>query len=241
MTKILQLKISLEDITPKIWRRFLVKENTTFQELHDIIQAVMGWSDYHMFEFQINDICILADEEGHNPAENSLKKLYESPEFIKMIEQTKLKNGSASLDIDKINKILKEQEHNKKIVAHNLKSKISILIHLERQRFNYIYDFGDNWKHSIVVEKILDSADVPFIPFCLEGEKSCPPEDCGSIPGYYELQKIKKNKNHKEYKERIIEWLGEDFDFEYFDLDETNKELRKLAKMDRKKRYWVLK
>ena len=72
-------------------------------------------------------------------------------------------------------------------------------------------------------------------------EKSCPPEDCGSIPGYYELQKIKKNKNHKEYKERIIEWLGEDFDFEDFDLDETNKELRKLSKMDRKKRYWVLK
>ena len=237
MTKILQLKILLEGITPKIWRRFLIKENAAFQELHNTIQAVMGWSDYHMFEFQINDICISADEEGHNPAENSLKQLYESPEFIKMLEQTKLKNGSKSLDIDKINKILEKQKQNKKTVTYNLKSKIGILIQ-EKQRFNYIYDFGDNWKHSIVVEKILDSADAPFIPFCLSGERSCPPEDCGSVPGYYELQKIKNNKNHKEYKERIIEWLGEDFDFEYFDLDETNKELRRLAKIDRK-RYWV--
>ena len=241
MTKILQLNISLEGITPKIWRRFLVKENITFQELHDTIQIVMGWDDYHMFEFQINDVCISAEEEGHNLAESSFKKLYQSPEFIKMLEQTKLKNGFASLDVDKINKILKEQEKNKKTVAYKLKSKISALINSEKQRFNYVYDFGDNWEHTLIVEKILYSADALFIPFCLGGERACPPEDCGSVPGYYELQKIKKNKNNKEYKERIVEWLGEDFDFEDFDLDETNKELRKLSKMDRKKRYWVLK
>ncbi|MBI2106757.1 plasmid pRiA4b ORF-3 family protein [Candidatus Woesearchaeota archaeon] len=238
MSKILQLKISLEGIAPKIWRRFLVKENATFQELHNTIQAVMGWGNYHMFEFQINDICISPDEEGHNPAENSLKRLYESPEFIKMLEQTKLKNGSASLDIDKVNKILKEQERNKKTATYKLTSKINILIHLEKQRFNYIYDFGDNWKHFVVVEKILDSADAPFIPFCLSGERSCPPEDCGSIPEYYELQKIKKNKNRKEYKERIAEWLGEDFDFEYFDLNKTNKELHRLAKIDGRIKKW---
>jgi len=47
MTKILQLKISLEGIIPKIWRRFLVKENITFQELHNTIQIIMGWGDYH--------------------------------------------------------------------------------------------------------------------------------------------------------------------------------------------------
>ena len=227
MTKIFQLKISVESITPRIWRRFLVKENITFQELHDTIQIVMGWDNYHMFEFQINDVCISADEEGHNLAESSFKKLYQSPEFIRMLEQTKLKNGSAFLDVDKINKILKGQEQNKKTAVYNLKSKISVLIHSEKQKFGYLYDFGDNWEHILVVEKILDSADAPFIPFCLGGERACPPEDCGSVSGYYELQKIKKNKNHKEYKERIAEWLGEDFDFEHFDLAETNKELRR--------------
>ena len=103
MTNVLQLKITLEGITPKIWRRFLVKDNTTFQKLHDIIQIVMGWGNYHMFEFQIGDMCISADEEGHNLAESSFKKLYQSPEFLKMLKQTKMKNGSASLDVNKIN------------------------------------------------------------------------------------------------------------------------------------------
>ncbi|MBI4739621.1 plasmid pRiA4b ORF-3 family protein [Candidatus Woesearchaeota archaeon] len=236
---ILQMKINLEGITPKIWRRFLVKDNITFQELHSIIQVVMGWDNYHMFEFHINDVCISADEEGHNLAESSFKKLYQSPEFIKMLEQTKLKNGSASLNVNKLNKILKEQEQNKKTVTYKLKSKINTLIHSEKQKFDYLYDFGDNWEHMLIIEKILDSADAPFIPFCLGGERACPPEDCGSVPGYYELQKIKKNKNHKEYKERIAEWLGEDFDFEHFDLDETNKELRRLVKIDGRTRYWI--
>src|SRR3989344_460234 len=171
MTETLQLKISVEGITPEIWRRFLVNKNITFQELHDTIQIVMGWDDYHMFEFEINDVRISADEEGHNLAESSFKKLYQSPDFIKLLEQTKLKNGSASLDVDKINKILKEQEKDKKMGVYQLKSKIRALIHLEKQKFRYLYDFGDNWGHTLIVEKILDSAGASFIPFCLGGER----------------------------------------------------------------------
>jgi hypothetical protein len=53
--------------------------------------------------------------------------------------------------------------------------------------------------------------------------------------------KIKKNKKHPEYKERIVEWLGEDFDFEHFDIDDINKELLRLIKVDGRFRYWVVK
>ena len=239
MTRILQLKITLEEITPKIWRRFLIKDDITFQELHDTIQIVMGWDNYHMFEFQISDVRISADEEGHNLAESSFKKLFQSPEFLKMLEQTKMKNDSANLDVNKLNKILKEQEKSKPIQKYTLKPKINLLINSEKQKFNYAYDFGDNWEHTLIVEKILDSSDAPFIPFCLAGERACPPEDCGSIGGYYELQKIKKNKNHKEYKKRIVEWLGENFDFEKINIDKINKELHKLFKIDGRTRYWV--
>ena len=240
MTNVLQLKITLEGISPKIWRRLLVKDNITFQKLHDIIQIVMGWGNYHMFEFQIGDMCISADEEGHNLAESSFKKLYQSPEFLKMLKQTKMKNGSASLDVNKLNRILKEQEKNKPILKHTLKTKICELLNSEGQKFLYVYDFGDNWEHTLVVEKIQDSKGVNDCPVCLEGERACPPEDCGSVPGYYELIKIKKNKNHPEYEERVVEWLGEDFDFEKFNLDEINKELPKQnIKIDGRTRYWV--
>ena len=47
MTKTLQLRIELDEISPKVWRQFLVKDSITFQDLHNIIQIVMGWESYH--------------------------------------------------------------------------------------------------------------------------------------------------------------------------------------------------
>jgi Plasmid pRiA4b ORF-3-like protein len=49
-----QLKIALNDIRPPIWRRVLTKD-CTLAKLHDIIQAVMGWDDYHLHEFEIGE------------------------------------------------------------------------------------------------------------------------------------------------------------------------------------------
>jgi hypothetical protein len=48
-----QLKITLRDIHPPIWRRILVWEDTTLAQLHTILQIVMGWEDYHLHEFVI--------------------------------------------------------------------------------------------------------------------------------------------------------------------------------------------
>ena len=54
-TPIYQLKITLLDIDPAIWRRFQVRENVTLYGLHDYIQGVMlGWADYHLHEFEID-------------------------------------------------------------------------------------------------------------------------------------------------------------------------------------------
>lgn len=47
------LKISLYEIEPKIWRRFVVPADITLDRLHDVVQIVMGWMDYHVHEFKI--------------------------------------------------------------------------------------------------------------------------------------------------------------------------------------------
>lgn len=74
MAKILQLKIYLEDIEPKIWRRFLVSDSWTFDELHRIIQEVMGWENYHLYEFDINRIKIgLMDDDVDYDLEDAKK------------------------------------------------------------------------------------------------------------------------------------------------------------------------
>ncbi len=49
-----QLKVSLCDITPMIWRRLLVTSDTTIAQLHDMLQIVMGWEDLHLHQFRIH-------------------------------------------------------------------------------------------------------------------------------------------------------------------------------------------
>jgi len=49
-----QLKISLNNIRPLIWRRILVPGIMPLGRLHDVIQVVMGWQDYHLHQFVID-------------------------------------------------------------------------------------------------------------------------------------------------------------------------------------------
>lgn len=51
--RIYMLKIRLLEIHPEIWRRFVVPGDITLDRLHDVIQIVMGWKDYHQHEFSI--------------------------------------------------------------------------------------------------------------------------------------------------------------------------------------------
>lgn len=51
---IYQIKVTLNNSKPPIWRRFLVNENITLSKLHDILQTVMGWMNSHLHHFIIN-------------------------------------------------------------------------------------------------------------------------------------------------------------------------------------------
>ena len=50
-------------------------------------------------------------------------------------------------------------------------------------KVRYIYDFGDNWEHDIVVEKTFPADQTPIVPDCIEGRRACPPEDVGGVRG----------------------------------------------------------
>lgn len=73
MNSIYQLKIELKDSEPKIWRRIQVASDTSFSDLHDIIQLTMGWENSHLYEFKVNKIKVYDFEEkiddGSNPTE----------------------------------------------------------------------------------------------------------------------------------------------------------------------------
>ena len=70
----------------------------------------------------------------------------------------------------------------------------------------YEYDFGDGWVHEVLLEGILLKTKGVKYPICLAGERACPPEDCGSIPGYYSIIAILQNPDHEEYEDTVT-WL----------------------------------
>ena len=53
-----QFKIVIKGSKPPIWRRVLVPQGITFEQLHQIIQAVFCWSDYHLYEFEFRTMGI---------------------------------------------------------------------------------------------------------------------------------------------------------------------------------------
>jgi len=68
---LLLLHIELKWIEPAIWRRVAVPENITLGRLHRVFQAVMGWEDCHMHEFEIaGEKYGIPDSEGWGPPVN---------------------------------------------------------------------------------------------------------------------------------------------------------------------------
>ena len=52
---VLQLRITLQDVDPIVWRRVLVPGGVRLAKLHDMLQAAMGWTDSHLHLFRIGD------------------------------------------------------------------------------------------------------------------------------------------------------------------------------------------
>jgi pRiA4b ORF-3-like protein len=50
---IYQVYLWIRQISPMIWRRVLVRRESTLAQLHDVIQIVFGWSDAHLHRFRI--------------------------------------------------------------------------------------------------------------------------------------------------------------------------------------------
>jgi hypothetical protein len=96
-----------------------------------------------------------------------------------------------------------------------------------RKKFHYEYDFGDSWRHELVVEKVLPPDPAFKHPVCVDGANACPPEDCGGMPGYYELLAVLANPKHPEHK-NMKEWFGGEWDAEWFDLKQTNAALKRI-------------
>ena len=166
---ILSLKVTLRDTKPPVWRRLLMQGGMTLGDLHQAIQAAMGWEDCHLHAFDID--------------------------------------GRQYGDCHTVDEVADE---NRLTLNGLVKSGVS--------RFAYTYDFGDNWEHTVEIEKTQPAVEAKSYPACIAGKRNCPPEDCGGSWGYQDLLAVLADPAHPEYAERR-EWIGEEFDPDAFTVE----------------------
>jgi hypothetical protein len=178
------LHIELDEIEPAIWRRVAVRATTSLLGLHRIIQATMGWLDYHLWEFEIDGVVYgIPDPDG-----------FDWGRKIKPAGATKLtKVLNSGLDV-----------------------------------FSYTYDLGDNWLHRIAVERVEPAAPETFYPAFLGGARRGPPEDCGSVSGYYAFLDAVAGKGSRKKKE-ALDWYGGPYDPDDIDEPQIRITLKRIA------------
>lgn len=91
--------------------------------------------------------------------------------------------------------------------------------------FSYLYDFGDDWRHTVEIEEMIFLDTPPTHASCIDGARARPPEDVGGIPGYEQFLGVMADPKDPEHKE-TKRWCGGHFDPEWFDLAMTDKDVR---------------
>ena len=90
------------------------------------------------------------------------------------------------------------------------------------EEMTFIYDFGDNWKHTV---KLLDSVaygkDEKQYIRLLDGKNACPPNDVGGINGYKEMLRTIKEDSDSDEEWEYYMWLGSKWDEKFFPAIDT--------------------
>ncbi len=92
--------------------------------------------------------------------------------------------------------------------------------------FEYEYDFGDSWNHEVLFEGCLRARPGSRYPVCVEGERACPPEDCGGVTGYADFLEALADAENEDGP-RPLEWAGGRFDPDAFDAAKATRRMRR--------------
>ena len=146
--QIYSFKITLENVGVPVWRKVQVNSSSTFLELHKIIQILFDWQDDHLHEFRIQK-------------SNGIRQ-----KNVVIESDEEASSPFDSLFFDDEQTYLSETEE--RLHDHFL---------VEKDQARYTYDFGDDWQHKIVLEKILEPAEGTTYPICTAAKNDAPYED----------------------------------------------------------------
>ena len=109
---------------------------------------------------------------------------------------------------------------------------MGVLIARGVERFVYTYDFGDNWRHDMIVEEVRDGDPDMEYPAFVDGARRCPPEDVGGPHGFMEFLEAVLDPAHEQHRD-MVRWY--DGPFDPIGLDEERARFR-MENMARRRR-----
>jgi hypothetical protein len=118
-------------------------------------------------------------------------------------------------------------------VRDSSRTRLEEIVHEGSPPFAYEYDMGDSWMHEIELKRIVRT-EVLENPRCVDGARACPPEDCGGSQGYADFLQAISDPRHEQH-EFMLDWVGGEWDPEYFDMAAVNAALNLLAKRSRRR------
>jgi len=215
----------LDDYRPKIWRRFQVIDNTSFARFGYIIQVLFEMTASHLMAIEV--------PEGENFHACIKAKLPDDPIDLSIfgIKKDRLVRYEIPNDDDD-EEMFSDPSGNTEVLDATKFCLYSSVTHLN-DKVSFNYDFGDDWRVSLTLEKSFTDKDLPGreLPRVLEGAGFGIVEDVGGTTGLEDLVRAFKKKKGDEYEE-YREWLGvDDIDITAFDPDDMNFRLKKIPRI----------
>jgi hypothetical protein len=106
------------------------------------------------------------------------------------------------------------------------------LLKAPRDKLLYLYDFGDDWEHLIMLKAVVETE--MALPHLLKAQQGCPPEDCGGPPGAEYWASIWYDRSHPEH-EVALDMFGE-HEPGWLDIEALQRAVKKLQPKARKAR-----
>lgn len=206
--KVYEIKVTLKNSKPPIWRKIIIPADINFMQLHNIIQVAFEWLNCHLYEFEFKEF----PERITNDAESCEEYAYYTS-----------KEGKK--EIKKLGYYFPEPD--KALYAKD----VSIEKYFKTaKKFKYIYDFGDWWEHSVEILNCIDDyeGDCPVVT---KFKQASPPEDCGGIYGYYNFLEQYEDESNPEH-ESIVEWAESQGYSGVYNLEDVNSEMEQILDFD---------
>jgi hypothetical protein len=97
--------------------------------------------------------------------------------------------------------------------------RLKTLVERGVDRFLYVYDFGDNWRHHIILDSVRQGEDHTDYPAFVGGARRAPPDDVGGISGFEAFLEAVIDPRHEDH-DQMLKWSDGSFDPE--DIDERD-------------------